>query len=219
MLKNAIKRGVERLGYELRYIKHDVDPNGPLYRRQLTEYTTTLTRLGIRKVQYGSGDYLLGAGWVNVDRELSSPDSTKTYMSADLTSKHPFPSDHFEFAFAEDFLEHLTQEQSLIFLSEAQRVLRPGGVLRLSFPGLRGVLRKHYRSGGYEGAAVGRAEAYTPYDHQHFYCEEALTLVGKHLGFSQVAFVDYGESDHPDLKGLDHRESQRGLNIYAELTK
>src|SRR4051812_3763507 len=151
MIKNAIRSAVRKLGYEIQYIKHDLPPDGPEYKRQLDEYSATLKRLDIRKAQYGSGSNPLGDGWLNVDRELTSPDGTKLYMSADLTSKHPFPADWFSFAFAEDFLEHLRQEQSLIFLAEVLRCLRPGGVLRLSFPGLRGVLKKHYRTGGYEG--------------------------------------------------------------------
>ena len=110
-------------------------------------------------------------------------------------------------------------ELLFIFLAEVHRCLRVGGVLRLSFPGLRGVLKKHYRSGGYEGAALGREEAFTPYGHEHFYCEESLELVAKHLGFADVAFVKYGESKHAELGNLEHRAGQQGLNIYAELTK
>lgn len=183
------------------------------------EYSGILRNLGITKAHYGSGSHLLGDGWVNIDRKASYKDATKLYMSADLASNHPFPSDHFLFSFAEDFLEHLTQDESLIFLSEAFRCLQTGGVLRLSFPGLKGVLRKHYRSSDYEGASSGKEEAFTQWGHKHFYCEESLAVVARHLGFSDVKFVQYGISVHQELRNMDYRADQRDINIYAELTK
>ena len=155
----------------------------------------------------------------NIDRNQTCPDHSKLYMVADLTCKHPFPSDYFEFAFAEDFIEHLPQADSITFLSEVYRCLKIGGVLRLSFPGLPGVLRKHYRSSDYEGASTGKEEAYTMWGHHHFYTEESLSLVARHIGFSEFRPVQYGSSVHDELCNLDSREGQRGLNIYAEIVK
>jgi predicted SAM-dependent methyltransferase len=183
------------------------------------EYSRRLMDLGVDKAHYGCGPRLFGEGWVNLDRVPSSPDPDKVYLSVDLVSKLPFPSDFFSFAFAEDFLEHLDQAESMIFLAEAFRTLKPDGILRLSFPGLRGVLKKHYRSSDYEGAAAGQQEAYTEWEHKHFYCEESLTLVARHIGFSEVQYLTYGESKYKELCDLDYRDSQKNLNIYAELKK
>ena len=173
----------------------------------------------VDKIHYGCGSTLLGVGWINIDLPLHCSEDTGFYLSANLVSRHPFPSDFFRYSFAEDFLEHLDQCQSLIFLSEAFRTLRQGGAFRLSFPGLRGVLRRHYRSSDYDGALVGKHEAYSMWGHNHFYCEESLTIVASHIGFSKIEFVDYGNSRHEDLRNLDSRPDQRDLNIYAELTK
>jgi predicted SAM-dependent methyltransferase len=183
------------------------------------EYTDMLKKLGITKIQYACGKHPLGEGWVNVDREKAYSDSAKLFMRVDLTRKHPFPSDYFTFAFTEDFIEHLTQDESIVFLSEAFRCLKKGGVLRISSPGLKGVLRKHFQSGDYEGAAKGQAEAYTGWEHKHFYLDESLAVVARHIGFSDVKAVPYGESAHEALRGLDYRDGQREINIYAELTK
>jgi predicted SAM-dependent methyltransferase len=192
--------------------------------RLCEEYAKKLQDLKIDKAHYGSGSppsgRVFGDGWVNIDLGGAAfADPTTAYVPVDLASKHPFPSGYFRFSFAEDFLEHLDQSQSMIFLSEAFRTLRQRGVLRLSFPGLRGVLRRHYRSSDYEGASVGQEEAYTMWGHKHFYCEESLLIVARHLGFSNVEYVEYGKSKYKDLADLDSRLDQRDLNIYAELTK
>jgi len=81
-------------------------------------------------------------------------------IRCELVGEHPFPSNHFRFGFAEDFLEHLDQAESLIFLSEACRCLQSTGVLRLSFPGLSGVLSRHYRSSDFQGSHTGIVEAF-----------------------------------------------------------
>jgi predicted SAM-dependent methyltransferase len=154
-----------------------------------------------------------------VDRYPPSPSVTEVFIGMDLTGRHVFPSDFFQFAFAEDFLEHLDQAESLIFLAETFRTLRAGGVLRLSFPGLQGVLRRHYRSSDWQGCVAGRYEAFSKWEHKHFFCEESLALVARHLGFSTVRFLEYGTSDHDELRDLDYRSDQKDLNIYAELTK
>jgi hypothetical protein len=44
-------------------------------------------------------------------------------------------------------------------------------------------------------------------------------MVATHLGFTDIRFVDYGKSDHPELSDLDTRLDQIGLNTYVELTK
>ncbi|MEE9543602.1 MAG: methyltransferase domain-containing protein [Thermodesulfobacteriota bacterium] len=217
--EKMIQSAANSLGFNIsRTDKGRMKAEEALYTRRYKLYSKRLHDLGIDKAHYGCGKYLFGAGWVNIDMfECNDPE--KVYMPANLVYKHPFPSETFNFAFAEDFLEHLDQSASLIFLSEAFRTLRPGGVIRLSFPGLRGVLRRHYRSGDYDGASVGEREAYTMWGHRHFYCEESLSIVAQHIGFSDVEFVEYGESIFEELSGLDTREDQKDLNIYVELKK
>jgi len=221
-IKDMLKSIMQKFGYDVyRIDRHRVVriTAGPDYLSLLEEYSTKLLKFALTKAHYACGPLLFGNGWVNIDRQAACLDSTECYISVDLTAKHPFPSNHFCFSFAEDFLEHLTQEESLLFLSEAFRCLQSGGVLRLSFPGLKGVLQRHYLRSDYDGAALGREEAFTMWDHKHFYCEESLALVAKHIGFSDVAFVKYGESTHEELRKLDSRADQQDLNIYVELTK
>lgn len=176
------------------------------------------------RVHYACGRRVL-AGWVNVDMfddayPYGPPEEElrRQIVYADLRAPHPFPDNWFQYGYSEDFLEHLTQADSLIFLSEAFRTLRPGGVLRVSTPALPGILRRHLRSSNHEGGATCRDEAYTRWHHLHFYSFETLELVARHIGFSKVVQCEYGKSDHAALQ-QETRPDQADLNLVVELTK
>lgn len=177
------------------------------------------------RIHYACGKNIF-SGWLNVDGfDVSYPDGQVDpriaghIYRADLSKAHPFPNDYFKFGYSEDFLEHLPQAQSLVFLHEARRTFAPGGVLRLSFPGLAGILRRHFSGATREDMERGVNDAYTRWHHEHFYCAESLQLVARHLGWREVEVVSYGESRHPELRGLETRPDQRDLNLIAELTK
>jgi predicted SAM-dependent methyltransferase len=169
------------------------------------------------KIHYGCGAHLL-KGWLNVDL-CPGKNADDISFSCNLISRHPFPDNWFEFGFAEDFIEHLNQDDSIIFLSETYRTFKPGGVLRLSFPGLEGVLKRHYRARGYQGAIVCKKEAFTTWSHLHFYSKEELSTVCKYLGFRVINFVEYGKSVYDPLNHLDTRKDQIDLNTYVEIMK
>lgn len=177
------------------------------------------------KVHYACGWNIM-EGWFNVDGiDESYPhgrvdaEKARHIYRTDLTKRHPFASGSFRFGYAEDFLEHLDQSESLIFLSETYRTLQTGGVLRLSFPGLEGVLRRHLRTSDYEGAAACQHEAYATWWHKHFYSAEELRLVAQHIGFQRFEVVEYGKSMHPELRNLETRPEQIDLNLVCELTR
>lgn len=167
------------------------------------------------KIHFACGGNYLD-DWLNIDfanREQAN------YLRLNLCERLPFPDGHFKFGFAEDFLEHLGQDDSIIFLAEAYRSLQKGGVLRLSFPGLEGVLNKHYLFDQALTTYAGKLDAYLYWDHFHFYSMDELRTVAKHIGFCGIEFVKFGESKHQKLCGLDTREHQKDLNTYVELTK
>lgn len=172
----------------------------------------------LNKIHYGCGSTLLD-GWLNVDAYPSELISATNYRQINLLDRHPYGDLSIRFGFAEDVIEHFTQAESIFFLSEVYRSLMNGGVLRLSFPGLEGVLDRHYSPPSSPVISAGEIEAYSIWDHYHFYSRDELELVAKHLGFSRVQFVEYGLSAYDDLSDLDTRSEQIGLNTYVELTK
>ncbi len=146
------------------------------------------------RIHYACGRNVL-SGWLNVDGIDASyphgsvePEKASQIFRTDLTEPHPFGSGVFRFGYAEDLLEHFDQAESIIFLAEAFRTLRDGGVLRLSFPGLKGALREHLKSSDFQGGHYMRHVAYKIWWHRHFYCEEELELVGKAIGFRSSAW-------------------------------
>ena len=214
-IKNTIQNVANKLGYQI--VRKS---RGPHWSERLqAEYSKRLENLKIDKAHYGCGPILFGDGWVNIDYMHAPKDSTKLYLMANLASKHPFPTNFFNYSFAEDFIEPLDQAESIIFLYEAYRTLRPNGVLRMSVPGLRGALARHYKSRDYEGVSEAQEEAYKSHGHKHFFCEESLSIVGQHIGFSNILFVEYGKSNHKELCNLEYREDQKDCNFYVELTK
>ena len=170
---------------------------------------------GVARVNYGCGENLK-EGWLNVDLY---PFDAANYKLVNLLEKHPFPNESVHFGFSEDVLEHLTQAESIFFISEIFRTLVVGGVLRLSFPGLEGVILRHYSPPSELRIRQGEFEAYTFWDHVHFYSKEEISLLASHIGFTIIEFVECGHSKYPELCGLDTRLSQIGLNTYVELTK
>jgi predicted SAM-dependent methyltransferase len=173
------------------------------------------------KINYACGRQQV-PGWLNVDiRPVSRvpPEARSGYLKMSLTRRHPFPDASFRFGYSEDFIEHISQADSLIFLSEVYRTLAPGGVLRISTPGLKSVLRRHYRQTHFAGADTGKKEAYTPFGHVHFYSEETMATVASHLGFRKVEFKGYNQSEYEELQMRETRAEQNDLNLIAELTK
>jgi predicted SAM-dependent methyltransferase len=222
LLKKAVIRGIKKYGFDLVKI--------PKYEfNEQLKPNFFLNSSGLNKVHYGCGTNLF-MEWLNLD---SLPQSfilahkiekslvgEYQYESIDLTSRQPFPDNTFDFAFSEDFIEHISQADSIVFLTECFRVLKPKGVLRLSFPGLEGVLRNCYTyPSSFETANNLKIEAYTQWEHLHFYSREELILVAQTIGYKKVQFVSYGESEFKELRSLDVRHEQKHMNTYVELIK
>ena len=70
--------------------------------------------------------------WTNID--FSSP--IKGVMEMNILKRLNFPDNSFSVVYSAQFIEHLTLEQAENVLNEVNRVLKPGGVLRLVTPDL-----------------------------------------------------------------------------------
>ena len=219
-IRRTIQKGLDPIAAGLGFELRRRTPRLRLYTGEAFEDRAA----GIHKIQYGCFQKVL-PGWVNVDlvaehKALAHCDDPDiVFFSVDLTQRHPFPDARFDFAFGEDFLEHLTQADALIFLTEAYRTLRPGGVLRLSFPGLEGVLDYHYTQTQFDVAAKAKRDAYDGLGHHHFFSQEELRVVAQHMGYGKVEFFEFGESRHQELAGLETRGRSVNINTYVELTK
>lgn len=216
--KKIVRRTIRLSGYDIRKMHQDL-------RMAPAGTDEVLDTFDLTRIQYACGPKFL-KDWVNVDwypvgimKERFGLPPGHVYYQADLSRRQPFADNSFSHAFAEDFIEHLSQQDSIIFLSECLRILKKGGVLRLSFPSLEGVLKRHFSVPEHSELLRGVRDAYEHYEHVHFFSREELELVARHLGFSRIQFTAFGCSDHDALRGLETREQQQDLNIYVELTK
>jgi predicted SAM-dependent methyltransferase len=157
----------------------------------------------VTKLHIGCGPQIL-KGWVNIDN-ASYPGVDQVL---DVTAGLPF--ENASFVFAEHFIEHLSYQHAASLLRECRRVLRDDGVLRLSTPNLDWVWITHYRPGMSEQeqvqACFGINRAFRGWGHQFLYNERTLTLTLQEAGFASVQRVEYGQSAHKELRGLERHE-------------
>ena len=155
------------------------------------------------KLHIGSGPQIL-EGWINVDN-VEYPGIDRVL---DVTTGLPF--EDVSFIFAEHFIEHLAYSDALALLGECRRALRENGVLRVSTPNLDWVWTTHYRLGLTAPEEVQACfmlnRAFRGWGHQFLYNERTLRATLLDAGFSEVVRCEYGESAHPELRGLERHE-------------
>ncbi|PLX13849.1 MAG: hypothetical protein C0594_00750 [Marinilabiliales bacterium] len=218
-MKRAIKKGTQKLFLKLGYDVHFYATRDVFKLSNAeTDKINAITKK-IDKIHYGSFHTLFD-GWINTDWNLKTKLDTEPYVIAlDLTKKHPFRDDTFNYAYSEDFIEHLEQADQIIFLSEVFRTLKPNGVFRMSYPGFEELLKNHFHKIEYENLMFEKSRTYDLYGHRHHFTKEELKLLCKHIGFSVVEFVSFGTSNHNIFKNIDTRIEQANQNTFVELKK
>ena len=135
--------GIYRRGYfETRL---QADPNRPIVWRHICDYLQKWIGQGDDVLELGAGrcDFAnaVDAGSVtamDVDAVVvSSAREGVRAVVGDCTDLSDFPDASFDVVFASNLLEHLERSDTLKTLSEAYRVLRPGGRLILVQPNFR----------------------------------------------------------------------------------
>lgn len=169
------------------------------------------------KLHIGGGAHLLD-GWLNTDLALV-PGAT----ILDATRRFPFADGSFQFVFSEHMIEHILYEDAIGMLSECHRVMRKGGVIRVTTPDLAAI------TGLYAGKLSGIesrylswfCETFLPPDHprtaasainahfrmwghQFLYDEGTLAEALRTAGFESVTRRRLGESPYAALQGLEN---------------
>lgn len=148
-------------------------------------------------LQFGSGSNIL-PGWENRDIET------------DIRRPLPFPIASADFVLAGHVIEHVEFREGLYFLQECFRVLRPGGVLRLSFPDItREIPIEDYRK---EHSKFYNRQLNCPEDvwfsilvdweHRSCWTKDAAIRVLEAVGFT-AAVRYWGSSPYHQLCGVD----------------
>lgn len=158
---------------------------------------------GPLRLHVGSGPERL-EGWVNVDLQpLEEVD-----VCADVTRTFPFAGVHR--IFAEHFLEHLELEDAVDFLVRCHEALESGGRLRLTTPNLDWVWSTQYGPAGNADRALGAVainRCFHAWGHRFLWNREILARALEAAGFVDLVWPEYGESDDPELRGLERHET------------
>jgi predicted SAM-dependent methyltransferase len=178
--------------------------------REIARY---LAAHAVRKLQIGADRNLL-AGWLNTDLQLGAE---TCYL--DAREPLPFGDASFDYAFSEHLIEHVGFEEGLALLRELLRVLRPGGRVRIATPNLAALARL-YADPAHESMFLARVRDAAPdlarhdrasvvnryfraWGHEFLYDPAALARSLCEAGFVDVVECAIGQSDDPELRGLE----------------
>jgi len=179
----------------------------------------------VRRLHIGGGWNHVD-GWLNVDKFAANAD---TYLNA--YKPFPFPANTFDKVFSEHMIEHLEVDRVRRFLQEVFRVLKPGGVFRVTCPDLELYANK-YVQGDDEffekvaqcvegkrkknpdlawmvrgnGGAMMTGIVKNFHKHKWMYDFANLSACLQAVGFEKTVKQSFGKSVDEELAAMDHSE-------------
>lgn len=151
----------------------------------------------------------------------------------DATRRLPFENASVDTIYSSHMVEHLSRGGATTFFAEARRILRTGGVLRVSVPDLRKLaseyvehgdadefMRRAYVSAGELNSLRDKAQLLTVgfRHHQWMYDGQSLSAALIGAGFSQAFILKAGETKIAEPGNLDLCERQ-DESVYVEAIK
>jgi predicted SAM-dependent methyltransferase len=188
---------------------------GHLVRRRIV--SSYLATTAEPKLHIGAWRYAL-PGWLNSDLVTST-------VHLDLTRPFPLPDRAFAYVFGEHVIEHLSERHGAALLAEIHRVLRPGGVVRLTTPDLEKIMalyRDENEAVSWSDYNTYFSEATWPHErpcqvfntylrhwgHKFVYDQEELVAKLANAGFGQIERCEPGRSRHAALTGVERHDRQ-----------
>jgi len=150
----------------------------------------------------------------------------------DATKGLPLQDETVDVLYSSHMLEHLDRNEASMFLKEAFRVLRPGGVIRIAVPDLKKQVKKYNEEGDADAfieathLCVPRPRSLAqklrlllvgPRNHQWMYAGNSLSrLVQKH-GFIKAEVMPVGKTRIQDYEPLNlHERASESVYVEAE---
>jgi predicted SAM-dependent methyltransferase len=183
------------------------------------------------KVNFGCFRDMFYYGWNNVDildlRQFASQ-TGRRFTQLDVRHPLPYQDNSVDYITAHHLLEHLTYMEGKQFMKECLRILKPGGVMRVSVPNLT-LLSERYlenNTGYWRDVSVevekagSECEAYfnlAMSGHLSGYDEENLLELFYKTGFE--SYVSRFDSSKHDIIRLETIDSFPTLSAYVEGVK
>ena len=154
--------------------------------------------VGKIKINFGCGTNRI-PGWRNLDNDVQ------------IDKTLPFPDNYADFVFAEHLVEHVDYYQAIEFLRECRRVLKPGGIARISVPSIENVIKRgdpayfKFTTEWQPDATVRGALYALLYKHGHksAWTDSLLESTLFFAGFKNVTRCEPGASAHSELRGVE----------------
>jgi predicted SAM-dependent methyltransferase len=146
------------------------------------------------------------------------------YIEHDLRKPMPFLDGHFDGILASHVLEHLDLQETLVILNECKRVLKDGGVLRISVPDAErfyslSLKEKigpvNWGEPGREGVSFMRYALFFE-QHKQVFSKQVLFCYLLETDFSAFSEVKFQQTICPGLADLDNRER---FSLFVEAVK
>jgi predicted SAM-dependent methyltransferase len=144
----------------------------------------------------GCGDVILPKPFINLDqRKLPGVDVQSSVYPL------PFNDNTFKLVYSSHVLEHFPRTETLCILKEWVRVLKPGGLLRISVPSLERIIDIYQKCNKIEnvtGPLMG-GQTYDTNFHQNVFDTLYLTKLMKDAGLTAIHTWDYRRTIHADF--------------------
>jgi predicted SAM-dependent methyltransferase len=162
-------------------------------------------------------------------------------MQHDVRRPFPIEDECFEWVYSEHLIEHLDLRQAIVWLREVHRLLRPGGLVRISTPSLRlyaegyfdpeqKLYAEHRRRleqlpifkqrGVPERPGWMLNQAFQLWDHHWIFDAGEIRFVAGEAGFDPAGVVErsFQQGELPQVAALD-RPGRNDISLYVEFRK
>lgn len=176
------------------------------------------------KLHLGCGHAIL-PGFINIDHQKL----TGVNIQCDVRKLSVFKNGSVDLIYASHVLEHFHRHETFSILLEWNRVLKPGGKLRLAVPDWEATVKVYNKTGEYENLMnwiYGSYESTARSPHFRQFTFHGLMVLLIESGFRQVVHYDWRTTEHAKI--LDYssaywppndREQGILLSLNVEATK
>lgn len=159
----------------------------------------------------GGGNCLAGCLTADIDPRAD--------VYVDLLQPLPFDDNEIDHIFCEEAIEHVDKAAALRLLRECQRVLKPGGLLRVTTPDLNWLISALASA---DLTCDGFNECFYGHGHRYIYTQDELAALLTQAGFTSTRVSSY--QDEASVLGLLDSHADRfrhppELSQYQEAVK